>query len=76
MQTQLAVKMRPRKLIDILGQSHLTDEHTEFHTIVGLDKPRSLILSGPPGCGKTSMARIVAAGWSICVLFKIRFKEN
>jgi putative ATPase len=56
----LAEKMRPRTLAEFIGQSHAVGEGTLIRHAVEKDRIFSMILWGPPGCGKTSLARIFA----------------
>lgn len=56
----LAEKMRPQKLDDVIGQEHLVMAGKIVHEIVANKQPVSLILWGPPGSGKTTLARIIA----------------
>lgn len=56
----LADRLRPRVLEDIAGQDHLVGENGLLTRMVGASKISSLIFWGPPGCGKTTMARILA----------------
>ncbi len=56
----LAEKMRPTNLNDVYGQYHLTEEGKIVHEIISNKQPTSLILWGPPGSGKTTLARIIA----------------
>lgn len=56
----LADRMRPEKLSDIAGQHHLVDSGKIIHEIISSKQPTSLILWGPPGSGKTTLARIIA----------------
>ncbi len=56
----LAEKMRPQKLADYVGQSHLTGEGTLLRRAIAEDKLFSMIFWGPPGSGKTTLARILA----------------
>lgn len=56
----LAERMRPQTLEDIVGQDHLIGSGEIIERIIANKKPVSLILWGPPGCGKTTLARIIA----------------
>ena len=56
----LAERMRPRKLEEFLGQGHAVGEGTLIRLAVEQDRVFSMILWGPPGCGKTTLARIIA----------------
>ncbi|MEX2107630.1 MAG: replication-associated recombination protein A [Solirubrobacterales bacterium] len=58
----LAVRMRPRSLDELVGQEHVLGEGSALRTAIESGKPHSAILYGPPGSGKTTLARIAAAG--------------
>lgn len=59
-QRPLAERMRPERLDDVLGQEHLVATGKIIHEIIAKKSPTSLILWGPPGSGKTTLARIIA----------------
>ena len=59
-QRPLAERMRPERLDEVLGQNHLTSAGKIVHEIIARKQPTSLILWGPPGTGKTTLARIIA----------------
>ncbi|MBO0802824.1 MAG: replication-associated recombination protein A [Nocardiopsaceae bacterium] len=52
--------MRPRGLEEVLGQEHLTAPGTAFRKLIDNDAPMSLVLWGPPGTGKTTLAYVVS----------------
>lgn len=56
----LAERMRPKTLDDVIGQTHLLGDREILRQIVKNGEPVSLILWGPPGSGKTTLARIIA----------------
>src|SRR5260221_5919411 len=52
--------MRPRSLHELVGQRHVLAEGSAWRLAIEGDRPPSMILHGPPGVGKTTLARIVA----------------
>jgi putative ATPase len=56
----LAERLRPQKLDMFVGQLHAVGEGTLIHNAIKHDRIFSMILWGPPGCGKTTLARIIA----------------
>lgn len=57
----LAVRMRPQCLREIIGQDHIVGEGCLLPRLIQADSFGSLIFYGPPGCGKTSIAEVIAA---------------
>ena len=60
MSTPLAERLRPRTLEEFAGQEHLLAKGKLLHSLLSRGKLPSLILWGPPGCGKTTLARLLA----------------
>ncbi|MBU2265690.1 MAG: AAA family ATPase, partial [Candidatus Omnitrophica bacterium] len=56
----LAARMRPKNLNEFVGQSHVLGQNRLLRRAIISKKITSLILSGPAGCGKTSLGFIVA----------------
>jgi putative ATPase len=59
-QAPLAERLRPRLLDELVGQEHLTGKKSVLRTTIEHGKPPSMILWGPPGTGKTTIAGIIA----------------
>jgi putative ATPase len=62
----LAERMRPRALADVVGQEHLLGKGKLLARAIAADRVPSMILWGPPGAGKTTLARVVAESTNAC----------
>ena len=60
MSRPLADRMRPRNLGELLGQAHLLGPGRPLHRLLTAGIPHSMVLWGPPGSGKTTLARLAA----------------
>ncbi len=58
--TPLAERIRPKNIDEIIGQKHLLLQGKPLRKMIEEDRLRSMIFWGPPGCGKTTIARIIA----------------
>ena len=60
MQKPLADLIRPEKLEDMVGQTHLLEKNSTFRRVIDSGHISNMIFYGPPGTGKTTMANIIA----------------
>ncbi|MEY2824779.1 MAG: hypothetical protein RLZ64_1317, partial [Pseudomonadota bacterium] len=64
MTTPLAERLRPTTLDQVIGQQHLLGEGKPLRVAFESKQPHSMILWGPPGVGKTTLARLMAQGFN------------
>ena len=68
----LADRLRPQKLADVVGQDHLLAPDAPIGRMVAAKRLASMILWGPPGCGKTTIARLAGRRSRICISSRFR----
>lgn len=56
----LAYRMMPKTLEEYVGQEHILGKDKILYRTIKADRLSSIILWGPPGCGKTSLARVIS----------------
>ena len=60
MNEPLAARMRPETLSDVVGQDHILGPGKLLRRVIEADRLTNVIFYGPPGCGKTTLAEVIA----------------
>ena len=65
----LAELLRPQNIGEVIGQKHLVGKGMPLYNLVTNAKPQSIILWGPPGVGKTTLAKLLIQSWDCSAIY-------